>query len=999
MVRCKTIVLVGYSANDAPVRYCLNVLAADRERFPDLKPVYALDAYENNPNEATAAWSTLGVTPIPYCKVNRYNGNHDHSSLWSDLSGLADIAERPRRSRETRARDILQLPVSATDAQSRRELGWLLSEHHGLWRVARDAITDPAWFKVLQDDRILSEKNVIRIIAAWVAQDFKNRARLECAIEWKRVFGRRLTDRIERESRLVESMNATWTHVWRLYFSDMTDEQQQGDHYRARLRLLGQVVLDSDLRNAVHLLKPVVEMRVDYRPAAYGEQRDRSIMHLEDIVGFRMVVRNRFETEELSRALFKHPGRTWRIIEIATDELQSALELEVEINLITDEHDHNDFAIPSIEPHDQNRNHHGVLFLIQVLIGFLNIAAATDRERTRQLVDRWKRLPGRIGLRLWFHAMRNKMLFDGDEAIESLLSVAVDDFWIIHREIAVLIRDRAGDATNDTLKMLEHRIIRSGLEYYEQFPILANEVDWRPHARDTKVWLRLEMLLSAGVLSALGASERVAILGRRKHLNRAVKDGDFFGAYITGPRVIVGDASPIVKAVEDDRLRVARDLQRSSDHELRHGWPAYCRSDPEGALDALIRGEGITESGGLWNDFLYVLVPKVDSEDRVIAELTVRALDHLGGFELDALRPMTLGLVDVVRFGRIDSVVDVDLWLRRLWSLVTDRFEESLDSVRTDLYFRAMNSAAGRAVEAMIVAIEKRCSEQSRPSDEEIKLIKDVVDQPGVSGQLGRAVLVRHLELVMKAIPDFAKDMLGRCMRQRTSEGRELRSVMLRYSGLTPEMTRVFKPHIVEGLIEWDGEESDGDAAATMLLSAAMAEINGAESGRWGLSTTDIAQVLRQAPQSLRIEVLSVFASWLEHSEVCREDMWRRSCGPFFDRCWPKERVLPEAGLTREFIALAVGAGNGFPKALDQLRPYILAFDRGFGTLHSLSSSDAPEMFPRETLDLLWLVCGPSSRGEFYEIAEIIDRVIQACPTLEVDRRLQWLENHTERLY
>ena len=42
LARCKVIVLVGYSATDAPVRYFLNVLEADRVRFPDLKPVYCV---------------------------------------------------------------------------------------------------------------------------------------------------------------------------------------------------------------------------------------------------------------------------------------------------------------------------------------------------------------------------------------------------------------------------------------------------------------------------------------------------------------------------------------------------------------------------------------------------------------------------------------------------------------------------------------------------------------------------------------------------------------------------------------------------------------------------------------------------------------------------------------------------------------------------------------------------------------------------------------------
>ena len=56
-----------------------------------------------------------------------------------------------------------------------------------------------------------------------------------------------------------------------------------------------------------------------------------------------------------------------------------------------------------------------------------------------------------------------------------------------------------------------------------------------------------------------------------------------------------------------------------------------------------------------------------------------------------------------------------------------------------------------------------------------------------------------------------------------------------------------------------------------------------------------------------------------------------------------------------------------------------------------------PEKFPRETLSLLRLVCGPGSKGSFYEMAKIIDRLIGADPDMEVDRRLQWLERHAER--
>jgi NAD-dependent SIR2 family protein deacetylase len=41
VVRAHTVVLVGYEADDPPMRYLLEVLEADRERYPDLHKVYA----------------------------------------------------------------------------------------------------------------------------------------------------------------------------------------------------------------------------------------------------------------------------------------------------------------------------------------------------------------------------------------------------------------------------------------------------------------------------------------------------------------------------------------------------------------------------------------------------------------------------------------------------------------------------------------------------------------------------------------------------------------------------------------------------------------------------------------------------------------------------------------------------------------------------------------------------------------------------------------------
>ena len=247
LARCKTIVLVGYGARDAPVRYFLNVLEADRDRSPDLKPVYAFGAYERDREEARRSWGTPAVEPLPYCKVNPDCGKHDHSPLWRDLAELADVAERPKHSRKTRARAILERPVTEANDISRRQLGWLIGGRRDLWPEALKAITDPAWFKVFQEEQLWSTEDAAWVIAAWVARNFQDRDRLECACEWQERLGRPFTEKIEQRLLHAKGLDETWIRVWRLFCLVEPVLRSDTACYEMRERLVSGPVLYSDL--------------------------------------------------------------------------------------------------------------------------------------------------------------------------------------------------------------------------------------------------------------------------------------------------------------------------------------------------------------------------------------------------------------------------------------------------------------------------------------------------------------------------------------------------------------------------------------------------------------------------------------------------------------------------------------------------------------------------------------------------------------------------------
>ena len=997
LARCKSIILVGYSAGDAPVRYFLNVLEADRARFPDLRPVYAFDAYELDPDEAVARWGTLAVKLMPYCKVNSATGSRDdHSSLWNDLAALADIVDRPKQSRRDRVKAILKRPVAEADANARKELGWLFGGRSDLWSIALNVISDPSWFEVFQDDGLWSTEEAAWIIADWVAKKFEDRGRLECALEWQGRLGPSFIENIKLRLRQMHGMDETWVRIWRLFCLVEPVEGYDAASFRTQEWLASGVTLDSDLREAVRVLAPRLELNRKIRELEESDA-NKPAARLADVVWPRMGIPDPNGAEQLIETLCAMPNCAGRVLDLVTAELQSALQLECDLELIGEDYDENDFTVPSIEKHDQNEYREGVNCLVRVLAGSLSQAATLDRDHVRRVVTDWKSLPGRIGLRLCLHAMRDAELFDADEAMKTLLSLSDDDFWRIRREVAALLKDRAGSASPGLKGRVEGRVRGSGKAYYARYEIQDGEVDWRTHARDATVWLRLNMLRDAGVLSKRGATELSAIKKRRSYLDRAVEDQDYFGSYMSKAQFITGDPVPIMEAEEDDRLQVARQLFHSYEADLRHGWSAFCRLDPQGAFDSL-RKEDLTRANViLWNGFLNALAFGDEASKPMRDALAVQVLDHLANCGPDALRPMVSGLVDLIYSVPREHIADVQGWLERLWGILLElEKEESPLDLSADLYGTAINSPEGRLAQTLLLGIEARREKGRRPTREQLRLLRSMAGHEGTAGQLARAELVRNLAFVVATNRQVAKT-LRRRIRVANDEGAALRAVMLRYGPITPDLARLFRQAIIQGAIESVPSGRDGTAIASKVLRPALDEIRRNDSVQWGLTESDAVCVLHKAPQAIRIGALEVLVRWLRTDRAGAEEAWRLRIAPLFDRIWPKERKYRDVSLNPHLLDLAVGSGAEFPTALELLQPYMIPYDQGYGSLSSVVSSRAPDNFPRETLDLLWLVCGRGSRGRFHDIPKILDRLVAAEPELEIDRRLQWLENRAVR--
>jgi len=83
-MRLNTLVLIGYAAEDATMRLLLETLDTDRDRFRDLKSIYAIDT--QTPDSASI-WNAKGIKPIEFSSYDQ---------IYATLAEWATYAMDPR---------------------------------------------------------------------------------------------------------------------------------------------------------------------------------------------------------------------------------------------------------------------------------------------------------------------------------------------------------------------------------------------------------------------------------------------------------------------------------------------------------------------------------------------------------------------------------------------------------------------------------------------------------------------------------------------------------------------------------------------------------------------------------------------------------------------------------------------------------------------------------------------------------------------------------------
>jgi hypothetical protein len=137
--RLFNLVLVGYSANDPPMRYLLNAVAADGARFDDLKERFTFVG-SNVPDPVELEdWRGRGITPVHYDATNSHVRLLETLVRWADLSpqngkkGFVEgevkrIVGSNRASASDADRDLFDHFIRRSDSNERVRLSELASK-------------------------------------------------------------------------------------------------------------------------------------------------------------------------------------------------------------------------------------------------------------------------------------------------------------------------------------------------------------------------------------------------------------------------------------------------------------------------------------------------------------------------------------------------------------------------------------------------------------------------------------------------------------------------------------------------------------------------------------------------------------------------------------------------------------------------------------------------------------------------------------------------------
>lgn len=461
LVRATTVVIIGYTADDPPMRYLLEVIDADRERFKDLRAVYAfVPCKTEDEHEQCALWKSKGVIPVPYETPT----DPDHSKLYVAVHLWAQYAEDPTAWRNDRMAKLLAIPPNDVTNEQLGEVKWLLN-HADAGGNLGNANPSPDWMRKFSELGSLDNKPLL--LWPWVVQNLSNDEMIQACSDCAAIdtqFFNSLSFELSRRSDKVNKLTAAaWRVLIRTRTSGPGNRAWMNSVFESKRRLQQGETGYGVIQLLAEALRPRASAR---RPLILGDQTTPKSPPTS--VGDILTIEFHSEIEKagipeiaaLLAAVPKDTDAEFDILEKLAWMLLDSLDDAADSGFISTGYDRTSHQVPSVAAHPQNEYSRGFYPVVRVIADLWDRAAPKDTERGKRFAA-WCRDQKYVLLkRLALHFLSNKTVYDGAEAGALLVGLPDTIFWRqARREQMRLTAERWNDFPQEARNALEDRII------------------------------------------------------------------------------------------------------------------------------------------------------------------------------------------------------------------------------------------------------------------------------------------------------------------------------------------------------------------------------------------------------------------------------------------------------------------------------------------------------------------------------------------------------------
>lgn len=1052
-----TVCFVGYSINDPVLRYMMDALAADRLLGESHPEMFAFGSYSKGREmERANEWKAKNVTPILYREHQHHAYLHKTLRAWAET-----YRDGVRGKERIVVECAIARPLASTkqDDFVGRML-WALSDRGGL-PAKRFAELDPVpsldWLEPLSrelychadlgrfgvppqaaaDDKLtysLTSRPTPYPLAPWMAivDAGPRNSRWDPVMhQLARWLIRHLDDSklliwlIKRGGQLHEDL--AWSIERRL--DELAKHASDGntselDRIRAnapnaiprpimltlwRLLLNGHVKsgrrdlslyrwrdqfervgLTASVRLALReTLRPCLSLREPFRWSG-ADDEDEAQVGIKSIVEWEVVLAADHVHHGL-RDLPKNEQWTAALPELLDDFsslLRDALDLMRELGGVDSERDHSYVYQPSISAHSQNKDFHDWTALIELTRDAWLATVAKSPERARIVAEMWAQGPYPVFRRLALFTAAQGRVIPLRQALDWLLTDGRRWLWSeeTRRETMRLLVSLAPQLDAGMLTELEQAILSGPPRN-----LYSAEIDpdrWN-NIVDHGVWLRLAKIAQAGAtLSAAGRS-RLDDLSAQHTWQLAADESDEFPIWMGGGWV--GDRDPWKPFTPIPRTR--------------RGVLDYLQTHP--VLDDSQQDDWRKLCSEMFQATAYALF-KLTQQNNWPAE---RWRDALQAWGEENLRSRSWRYMAPVIVGAPDDVVKdlshgISWWLQA----VAKTFESHEDHFLTlaqrilrldfendgdadDPVFRAINHPVGHVTQALLDWWYRQKPDDGQGLPESIKSIfTELCDTRIAKFRHGRVLLAAHVLSLFRVDKTWSEQHLLPLLDWNRSEV----EAQAAWEGFlwSPRLYRPLMEAIKSAFLDTVNHYAQlGKHHEQFVAILTFAALDPGDT----FTRSQLASAFRALPADGLHESAQVLVRALEGAGDQREDYWKNRVLPFWEKIWPRSNDQVSNANAESLARLCIAAGDEFPSAMAAVGNWLRVVQHPDYVIHRLQESDLPNRFPKDALQLLFLILGDQSSWLPPELRRCLDAIGRAVPDLRQHHRFRRVDELARR--